>query len=160
MGGSGEAFAFYRVLVCHDDFGSGAEGEVGWCIGMMIWKCFGLGVDTQCTEMIEKTLWVADGGNSGGFATGKIRRVDGMLRRRQIAKALAAQIHTVNRAGKLGVGTHAVQDYSVNGCQPGQGFSQRPRRQQAPVAEAACGVDDGDFEISVQCLRVQTIVAE
>ena len=165
--GSGEASAFYRVLLGHDEREPVAERDIGRREPMVI----GIGVrdnlKTQGGKGGEEALWMPDPRNRMHHASLPRRGRERVVVRERTGRQRPA-LHGIEspRDPKRGeISNHirppllAVLHHQIHRREAPERLSQRARGQEPAVAEPPHCVDDGDLEIgwSARCCRPSSL---
>jgi hypothetical protein len=154
-----EAQAFYRILLGHDDRIGVAEFEVRGGVGMMIGKRVRGKAQAQLLQMIEKTRRIADAGDGMHPLSMEVARVSLKMWVEQVAKLRAFERHRESRPSNRGRGPVTRHDDCIHAGEASSALPQRSGGQRKPVADAAAGIEHGDFAIPPQGVVLQTVVA-
>ena len=107
------------------------------------------------TQMIEKASGIADAGHRVNRAAPETGQGRSDTRINQIDRRIAAQTHQIFPAPGS-----AVADDEIHLTQAGRRLAQRASRETSAVAKSAQSIDHGNFNIALQAVMLQTVVAD
>ena len=121
---------------------------------MVIGKGMAVNVQADRSQVVEEALWFSDARDSVQLQTRQFGSSASNASIIESTKHAALEAHA-----KVGWPGPIVTDHGIDRGQSRPGLTQRPRRQQKTIPEAA-PIDDGNFDIASQRIVLQTIIAK
>ncbi len=158
-GAPGEAGAFYRILLRHQQRVAANTREIGCNIAMVIGENMGGKLQAKRAELIEETLWHAGAGNCSEALRLQFGRAATAAGIGQGKKSGAGQAHAKCRYRTIRRERGAIEDQGIDTHQARRRFAQRPGRQRPAIHQAAL-IKYGDLDIARQAIVLQAVIAQ
>ena len=152
----GKCGAFYRIFFGQEYRVAIRKGQVDCTVGMMVGKGMRREGDAQFLQVLEKALRMADTGHGMNVGFVEVCGSGCLVGAQQIVKDLTIESHLILPFARLA----AIHYNCINCLQARYRFAQRTSGEHTSVSKAPLSVDDRDFNITLQAIMLQAVIAK
>src|ERR1700674_106032 len=156
-----ELFAFYRILLRHQDRCVSRKVEIRQAVDVVIREGVRRDIEAELFKMTEEARRISNSRHSVHYAATETLRRGGFAAIGEMVKQAAFQNHRMTiLPGHKWLATRAVHHYGIDLTQAPDPFAQRASGKQEAVTDAAFAVEYDNFHIALQAMVLQPVVGD